>query len=143
MSLPAISALCLVLFVVFRLTHNFYKAQVWLMIIAGLSLGGTLARLVTRLTNSLMHGSNVLEAQFTGAAVTFLLAAGLAAYLWLGALKKGAQPNRFDPYIALFLFTIFVATGGAWADAAHKGQDIVTSASQEISQTFSDFFAEL
>lgn len=138
MTIATISAACFIAGVVLFLSKNWPKAQVILFFIAGLGVGGTIGRAIGRLVNSLSHGSQTMTAQVTGVAVPFALALVMCLYLWHYALKKGATTHRLTPIVALMLSTVLAVTGGTWAQANDRARDFVTSASDEVSQTFSD-----
>lgn len=109
----------------------------WLMLIAGIGLGGVIGLLSDRLVNGAVNGiSKAVGTLLGGAAVGGLIVVAVLTILLMPHMKpKGQPPTRFTPWLAFIFPAVLVAVGGMFSTLAGLSQNVVTQAAGAIMST--------
>lgn len=102
----------------------------WLMLVAGIGLGGVIGLLSDRLVNGAVNGvSKAVGTLLGGAAVGGLIIIAVLTILLLPHMKpKGQPPTRFTPWLAFIFPAVLVAVGGMFSTLAGLSENVVTQA---------------
>jgi len=113
------------------------KAIPWLMLIAGIGLGGVIGSLSDRLVNGAVDGvSRATGALFGGAAVGGLIIIAWLTIVLLPHMKpKGQPPTKFTPWVAFIFPAALVAVGGMFSTLAGLSENVVTQAAGAVMTT--------
>jgi hypothetical protein len=109
----------------------------WLMLIAGIGLGGVIGLLSDRLVNGAVNGiSKAVGTLLGGAAVGGLIVVAVLTILLMPHMKpKGQPPTRFTPWLAFIFPAVLVAVGGMFSTLAGLSQNVVTQAASAVMST--------
>lgn len=100
----------------------------WLMLVAGIGLGGVIGALSSRLVNGAVNGVS----QATGALFGAGAIGGLIIVAWLTIViaphmkPKGQPPTKFTPWLAFIFPAVLVAVGGMFSTLAGLSENVVT-----------------
>jgi hypothetical protein len=109
----------------------------WLMLVAGIGLGGVIGLLSDRLVNGAVNGvSKATGTLLGGSAVGGLIIVAVLTILLLPHMKpKGQPPTRLTPWLAFIFPAVLVAVGGMFSTLAGLGQNVVTQAAGAVMST--------
>jgi hypothetical protein len=91
------------------------KIASWLMLIAGMFLGGAFGSIVTNLISQIKGTAGSAVSSLTGVGIGAVMTVlGILVFLelWHGIHPKKGKPSGFHPWLALVAPTLFVAAGG-------------------------------
>jgi hypothetical protein len=135
-SVTAIAVISLVLGLVLRKKKMGGDAVVWLFLIAGFGLAGVLGDLLVSIGGAIQNGGTVLSQTLGGVPVPTLAAIALTAWLIIDILPKSTT-GKNAPWLALIVPSVWLATGGMWAELNATGDNLVATAGQSLS-TFAE-----
>lgn len=110
----------------------------WLMLIAGIGLGGVIGLLSDRLVNGTVGGiSRATGALLGGGAVGGLIVVAVLTIVIAPHMKpKGGQPpTKFTPWLAFIFPAVLVAVGGMFSTLAGLSENVVTQAASAVMAT--------
>jgi hypothetical protein len=109
----------------------------WLMLVAGIGLGGVIGSLSDRLVNGTVDGiSRAAGSLLGGTAVGGLIVIAVLTILLVPHMKpKGQPPTRFTPWLAFIFPAALVAVGGMFSTLAGLSENVVTQAAGALMTT--------
>lgn len=129
LTLGGISALALVIALAFMVKKMAKRSTVYLMLIAGLGLGGFLGGIIVSIVTAIMGGAASATDRLFGAGVGGIIVVVIMAIALYPHVKpKGQPPTRLTPWIALAFGTVLVVAGGFFSTAAGLASNVVTQA---------------
>lgn len=120
-SIAAVAAISLALAILFQMRGKFPKAQIPLMLVAGLGLTGLLGQLLSRSASMLQNMAGVATSKVFGVGVPVLLVLIVALIVFFD-LKDGS-PSKGSLVLAILLPSLCVLAGGVFGMVAGMGRD--------------------
>lgn len=137
LTMAGISALALAIAITLMYKRIGKKFVPWLMLIAGIGLGGVIGSLSDRLVTGAVNGVSRASGTLLGAAaVGGLIVIAILTILIAPHMKpKGQPPTKFTPWIAFIFPAALVAVGGMFSTLAGLSENVVTQAAGAVMST--------
>ena len=137
LTVGAVAALAFAIALTMMFKKVLKKFIPWLMLIAGIGLGGVIGALSDRLVNGTVNGiSKATGTLLGGSAVGGLIVVAVLTILLVPHMKpKGQPPTRFTPWLAFIFPAVLVAVGGMFSTLAGLSGNVVTQAASALAST--------
>jgi hypothetical protein len=130
LTLGSVAAVAFAIALTLLFKHMAKKTVVWLMLIAGIGLGGVVGSLADGLVTRLVGGLSNVAGSLLGATAAggLIVVAVLTVLLYPHMKPKGQPPTKFTPWLAFFFPAVLVAAGGVFSSVAGLSENVVTQA---------------
>jgi hypothetical protein len=132
------AAVAFVIGLVLRRKRIGAKAIPWLFLIAGLGMAGVLGDLLVNLGGGLQNAGTIGSATLFGVPVPTLAAIVMTLVLVIDLMPK-KSPTGLTPWLALIVPSVWIASGGQWAELGNTGDNVMATAGTSFS-TFAEQF---
>lgn len=137
LSVGAVAALAFAIALTMMFKKVLKKWIPWLMLVAGIGLGGVIGVLSSRLVNGTVNGiSKATGALLGGSAVGGLIIVAVLTICLVPHMKpKGQPPTKMTPWLAFVFPAVLVAVGGMFSTLAGLSGNVVTQAASALAST--------